>query len=86
MLTGLPLFPGKTDVDQLHLVAKGMGTLLPKHSQALRRQVLQLSMTERHCLSSGQHLQSQLQGLDAPTCAFIKVTIHQPRHIYDASP
>ncbi|KAK9841368.1 hypothetical protein WJX74_004604 [Apatococcus lobatus] len=76
MLTGLPLFPGKTDVDQLNLVAKALGSLLPKHTQALRRQVLQLSMSDRGCLSSGPVLHTQLQGLDSHTSAFIKACLN----------
>ena len=84
MLTGLPLFPGKTDVDQLNLVAKGMGSLLPKHIEALRRQVLQLSMSERRSLSDGPLLQQQLQGLDVPTCTFIKVSQRHHRQCLQA--
>ena len=37
MHTGDPLFPGESDVDQLWLILKGMGSLTPTHSHLLSR-------------------------------------------------
>lgn len=37
MHTGDPLFPGDSDVDQLWLILKGMGTLTPSHAHMLSR-------------------------------------------------
>jgi hypothetical protein len=37
MHTGDPLFPGESDVDQLWLILKGMGSLTPGHTHLLSR-------------------------------------------------
>ena len=37
MHTGDPLFPGESDVDQLWLILKGVGSLTPSHSHLLSR-------------------------------------------------
>ncbi|XP_008569632.1 PREDICTED: cyclin-dependent kinase-like 1 [Galeopterus variegatus] len=33
LLSGLPLWPGKSDVDQLYLIRKTLGDLIPRHQQ-----------------------------------------------------
>lgn len=37
MHTGDPLFPGDSDVDQLWLILKGMGSLTPSHAHMLSK-------------------------------------------------
>ncbi|XP_041131646.1 cyclin-dependent kinase-like 1 [Polyodon spathula] len=34
LLSGVPLWPGKSDVDQLYLIRKTLGDLIPRHQQA----------------------------------------------------
>uniref|UniRef100_A0A8D0L2P1 cyclin-dependent kinase n=1 Tax=Sphenodon punctatus TaxID=8508 RepID=A0A8D0L2P1_SPHPU len=34
LLSGIPLWPGKSDVDQLYLIRKTLGDLIPRHQQA----------------------------------------------------
>ncbi|PNI83322.1 CDKL1 isoform 4, partial [Pan troglodytes] len=33
LLSGVPLWPGKSDVDQLYLIRKTLGDLIPRHQQ-----------------------------------------------------
>ncbi|KAH0620213.1 hypothetical protein JD844_020260 [Phrynosoma platyrhinos] len=33
LLSGIPLWPGKSDVDQLYLIRKTLGDLIPRHQQ-----------------------------------------------------
>ncbi|KAG8544326.1 hypothetical protein GDO81_022684 [Engystomops pustulosus] len=33
LLSGIPLWPGKSDVDQLYLIRKSLGDLIPRHQQ-----------------------------------------------------
>lgn len=33
LMSGVPLWPGKSDVDQLYLIRKTLGDLIPRHQQ-----------------------------------------------------
>ncbi|GAA54910.1 Cyclin-dependent kinase-like 1 [Clonorchis sinensis] len=37
MLTGLPLWPGRSDLDQLHLITRTMGDLVPRHREIFEK-------------------------------------------------
>ncbi|XP_075892754.1 cyclin-dependent kinase-like 1 isoform X3 [Nelusetta ayraudi] len=39
LLNGNPLWPGKSDVDQLYLIQKTLGDLIPRHQQVFRSNV-----------------------------------------------
>uniref|UniRef100_A0A3Q2YNC6 mitogen-activated protein kinase n=1 Tax=Hippocampus comes TaxID=109280 RepID=A0A3Q2YNC6_HIPCM len=39
LLSGSPLWPGKSDVDQLYLIRKTLGDLIPRHQQVFRSNV-----------------------------------------------
>ncbi|XP_061639099.1 cyclin-dependent kinase-like 1 isoform X2 [Phyllopteryx taeniolatus] len=39
LLSGTPLWPGKSDVDQLYLIRKSLGDLIPRHQQVFRSNV-----------------------------------------------
>ncbi|CAI8036264.1 Cyclin-dependent kinase-like 2 [Geodia barretti] len=44
MLTGEPLFPGESDIDQLHLIMKCFGNLIGHHREIFRRNPLFIGM------------------------------------------
>ncbi|KAL1260108.1 hypothetical protein QQF64_007935, partial [Cirrhinus molitorella] len=39
LLSGNPLWPGRSDVDQLHLIRQTLGDLIPRHQQVFRSNV-----------------------------------------------
>ena len=71
MLTGLPLWPGKSDVDQLYLIRKTLGDLTERHMQSFQANTyfrgLQIPTPQ-----TIETLEAKFPGLESSTLSFLK--------------
>ncbi|EIE26460.1 Pkinase-domain-containing protein, partial [Coccomyxa subellipsoidea C-169] len=75
MHTGDPLFPGESDVDQLWLILKGMGSLTPTHSHLLSRNPYFTGMRQP-AVWEMEPLEVRYRKFDLPLLQFLKACLH----------
>ncbi|KAK9917007.1 hypothetical protein WJX75_009925 [Coccomyxa subellipsoidea] len=75
MHTGDPLFPGESDVDQLWLILKGMGSLTPGHTHLLSRNPYFTGMRQPAAWEM-EPLEVRYRKFDLPLLQFLKACLH----------
>lgn len=78
MLTGDPLFPGESDIDQLFQITKLLGPLATKHRQMISKNPMfnGLSAPPGSSLSSQKHLKSLFPTWSNESLSFLKTCLN----------
>lgn len=75
MLTGEPLFPGDSDIDQLYHIIKCFGTLIPKHKEVFMKNPLFVGMRLPE-VRNVEPLERRFPQLAALSLTVMKLSLH----------
>ncbi|EGW14421.1 cyclin-dependent kinase-like 1 isoform X4 [Cricetulus griseus] len=75
LLSGVPLWPGKSDVDQLYLIRKTLGDLIPRHQQvfSMNQYFSGVKIPDPEDMET---LESKFPNISYPALGFLKGCLH----------
>ncbi|CAH6840007.1 Cdkl1 [Phodopus roborovskii] len=75
LLSGVPLWPGKSDVDQLYLIRKTLGDLIPRHQQvfSMNQYFSGVKIPDPEDMET---LESKFPNISYPALSFLKGCLH----------
>lgn len=75
MVTGMPLFPGKTDIDQLSMISAMLGKLCKEHMRRIQSHGPLRKMRWESHPQTRNTLEGKFPGLTPDQLQFVKVTL-----------